>query len=806
MPSYLDGLNPAQRNAVEHFDHPSLIIAGAGSGKTRVLTCRIAHMIEKGVPPSRILALTFTNKAAREMRERIGTLVPDGMGRYLWMGTFHSIFSRILRAEAETIGFPASFTIYETSDSRNVVKAIVKELNLPEEQYKPKEMFARISFCKNNLVTAASYESVDALVAEDRERRRPQFAEIYKRYTARCKANGAMDFDDLLLYTNYLFRDHPDVLAKYQERFGYILVDEYQDTNYAQYVIIRRLAERHANLCVVGDDAQSIYSFRGAKIENILRFQKDFPHAEVFKLEQNYRSTQTIVNAANSIIRHNKMQLPKNVFSMNDAGEKIRVIKAYTDQEEAQLIVDELRRRSHDDPQAGWSDMAILYRTNAQSRAMEEALRRRGIPYKIYGGTSFYQRKEIKDVIAYIRLVINPADDEAFRRIVNYPARGIGEVTVARIADLAQSEGTSLWDAASRMDPQAPEFKTVGKKISNFVDIIRSLNLGRVNQTLYEFGLEVATRSGIIGSFKMENSPEAASALENIEELLNSMQSFREQRDAFLVPEEDEPGEPTPEEWLQNVALLTDMDSEKTEDREKVTLMTVHAAKGLEFKYVFVVGMEENLFPSLLSLSSEHDLEEERRLFYVAVTRAKRAATLSFAQTRFKWGNMEFCKPSRFLGEIDGKYLDITFDPAEETTGPGGRPPFPSMRQRPSRERFGDRPDTGYVAASSGIPKPVYGSEKPDRQRAGTPDTSRLRSMGTRVKTAPDGGTDPVPVGTDCPAAGSRVKHAKFGPGTVMSVERTLSDLKITVIFDDATVGKKTLLSKYANLQIIENQ
>ena len=651
----LQGLNPAQRAAVEAYDSASLIIAGAGSGKTRVLTSRIAYMIQKGIKPKNILATTFTNKAAQEMRERIVKMIPEhlteGQARHIWMGTFHSIFARILRTDAERIGFPTNFTIYDASDARNLIKTIVKELNLADDKYKPNTIASRISQAKNALVTPGAYLANSAHATEDRRAQIPEFGNIYNLYCQRCKHNGAMDFDDLLLQTNILLRDCPDVLERYQEQFKYILVDEYQDTNYAQYIIVRRLSQHHGKVCVVGDDAQSIYSFRGAKIENILSFQRDYPEAKVFKLEQNYRSTRTIVEAANSVIVHNSRRMEKRCFSEGDEGEKIRVLKAYTDREEAELVVQDLRDKVRATGDA-WNEAAILYRTNNQSQALEESLRRRGIPYRIYKGASFYDRKEIKDMLAYIRLVVNPRDDEAFRRIVNYPARGIGDTTVLRIAQLAAERGVSMWEAVDALvaEPVSdPVQRTIVRKVAEFVALIRSLSLERAQKGLYDFGMEVASRSGILALFRRENSPEATSALDNIEELLNSMQLFKEQRDAEIRGGE-ELGEATVEEWLQSVTLTTDMDKkEDAGDDDKVTLMTVHSAKGLEFKYVYIVGMEENLFPSQRAAESPEGFEEERRLFYVALTRAKCSAVLSYAEMRFKWGNMEFSRPSCFL-------------------------------------------------------------------------------------------------------------------------------------------------------------
>ncbi len=665
----LEGLNPAQRDAVVNYDSPSLIIAGAGSGKTRVLTSRIAYMIGQGVAPFNILALTFTNKAAEQMRSRIAGMLPDNRSRYIRMGTFHSVFSRILRENAERIGYPQSFTIYEPSDSKNLLKTIVRELHLDDDKYKPARLASRISFAKNALITPGAYLANATYAAEDRQTQIPEFGHIYNTYCQRCKHNGAMDFDDLLLQTNILLRDCPDVLARYQEQFQYILVDEYQDTNYAQYVIIRRLSQTHSRVCVVGDDAQSIYSFRGAKIENILSFQKDFPDAKVFKLEQNYRSTRTIVDAANSVIVRNSRRMEKHCFSEGDQGEKIRVLRAYNDREEAELVVSDLRDRVR---AAGdeWAESVILYRTNNQSLVLEENLRRRGIPYRIYKGSSFYDHKEIKDLMAYIRLVINPRDDEAFRRIVNYPARGIGDTTVDRIAQLAAERGVSMWEAVDALVAEPPADavqRAIVRKVAEFVAMIRTLSLARTEKGLYDFGLEIASKSGILAVYRKENSPEATSALDNIEELLNSMQLFKEQRDAEIRGGERQPDEEaTIEEWLQNVMLMTDMDKDDPEDRNKVTLMTVHSAKGLEYKYVYIVGLEENLFPSQRAMESPDGFEEERRLFYVALTRAKVAATLSYAEMRFKWGNMEFSRPSCFLREIDPQYLENVVEPDDD--------------------------------------------------------------------------------------------------------------------------------------------
>ena len=822
----LQGLNPAQRAAVEAYDSASLIIAGAGSGKTRVLTSRIAYMIQKGIKPKNILATTFTNKAAQEMRERIVKMIPEylteGQARHIWMGTFHSIFARILRTDAERIGFPTNFTIYDASDARNLIKTIVKELNLADDKYKPNVIASRISQAKNALVTPGAYLANSAHATEDRRAQIPEFGNIYNLYCQRCKHNGAMDFDDLLLQTNILLRDCPDVLEYYQKQFKYILVDEYQDTNYAQYIIVRRLSQHHGKVCVVGDDAQSIYSFRGAKIENILSFQRDYPEAKVFKLEQNYRSTRTIVEAANSVIVHNSRRMEKRCFSEGDEGEKIRVLKAYTDREEAELVVQDLRDKVRVTGDA-WNEAAILYRTNNQSQALEESLRRRGIPYRIYKGASFYDRKEIKDMLAYIRLVVNPRDDEAFRRIVNYPVRGIGDTTVLRIAQLAAERGVSMWEAVDALvaEPVSdPVQRTIVRKVAEFVALIRSLSLERAQKGLYDFGMEVASRSGILALFRRENSPEATSALDNIEELLNSMQLFKEQRDAEIRGGE-ELGEATVEEWLQSVTLTTDMDKkEDAGDDDKVTLMTVHSAKGLEFKYVYIVGMEENLFPSQRAAESPEGFEEERRLFYVALTRAKCSAVLSYAEMRFKWGNMEFSRPSCFLREIDPRYLDGAVGagqtPVREEAAAGGRTALEELRRR-----F----DVRYQQRAGGSGNPSFGGEKSSFGGRGGAYSGGSRPESGAPSFGGRGGTDSAfrrpalqrPVvpenlrrlgGGAAPAAGNaaasgyavgeRVEHPKFGYGEIVRIETLAADHKLVVVFEE--YGEKTLLAKFAKL------
>ena len=795
----LRGLNPAQRDAVVSFNEPSLIIAGAGSGKTRVLTTRIAYMLAQGVQPYSILALTFTNKAAREMRERIETMVGPN-SRYICMGTFHSVFSRILRENAEVLGYPQSYTIYEPTDVKNLLKTIIKERNLNDDKYKPNLIASRISMAKNNLITPGAYIQNSVFATEDRQLQIPEFGNIYVEYCRRCKLNGSMDFDDLLLQTNILFRDHPEILAKYQERFQYVLVDEYQDTNNAQYIIVRRLAQFHSRICVVGDDAQSIYSFRGAKIENILSFQRDYPEAKVFKLEQNYRSTQTIVDAANSVIDHNSRRLKKRCFSEGASGEKIRIFKAYTDREEADLVVSDLRDRVREGS-GKWSDAAILYRTNNQSQSLENALRQRGIPYIIYKGSSFYDHKEVKDMLGYIRLIINPRDDEAFKRVINTPARGIGDTTVSRIEAIAKEKQVSMWEAVDTMVGSTPVDlveKTIIRKVSEFVALIRSLSLERAHKGLYDFGMEVAVRSGLLPFYRLQNTPEAQSAVANLEEVMNSMQMFHEQVEAEIRNGEREEFETaTIEEWLQSLMLLTDMDNkDDEEDNERVTLMTVHSAKGLEFEYVYVVGCEENLFPSQRALESLEGVEEERRLFYVALTRAKSLATLSCVDMRFKWGNMEFSKPSRFLTEIDEQFVECDFNlrkPRGEqsrTTTAGG-----ASKDESALDALRRRFDVRYQQKTTTERRETGGLQRPQPKPQPQPTPQRDVSGMRRVSTSTVG---QVTTEACQYSVGDRVEHPKFGRGEIIQVVALATDHKLVVRF--ASGEEKTLLSKLAKL------
>ena len=812
----LQGLNKAQYDAVVNYESPSLIIAGAGSGKTRVLTSRIAYMLEQGVKPYNILALTFTNKAAEQMRTRIEQMVGP-VARYIRMGTFHSVFSRILRENATRIGFTDSYTIYEPSDCKNLLKSICKEMNLADDKYKPARLLSRISFAKNCLVTPGAYVANSTYAAEDRQAQIPHFGDVYVEYCRRCKQNGAMDFDDLLLQTNVLLRDCPDVLAKYQEQFQYILVDEYQDTNFAQYIIIRRLSQLHGRVCVVGDDAQSIYSFRGAKIENILSFRNDYPAAQTYKLEQNYRSTRTIVDAANSVIEHNSRRMEKKCFSEGDRGDKIHILRGYTDREEADMIAEAIRSRLRETGD-GWGEVAILYRTNNQSATLETALRRRAMPYRIYKGSSFYDHKEIKDMLAYIRLVINPKDDEAFKRVVNYPMRGIGDTTVGRIAQLAAERGQSMWEAVDALVAEAatlgdPMQRTIARKVTEFVNLIRSLQVARQEKSLYDFGLELASRTGILAQYRTENTPEATSAIENIEELLNGMQLFSEQCEAEIrAGEREEAEQPTVEEWLQNIMLLTDMDNKEEEGDERITLMTVHSAKGLEYKYIYIVGCEENLFPSQRALESGDGLEEERRLFYVALTRAKQEATLSYCDMRFKWGNMEFSQPSRFLREIDSRYVECDEDlnaappRAAEPEGFAGRMGSFSRGgyggPKPAAQRTEERRDGRTAIEELRRRFDVRfqkqrdeSTQKPDPRIVAPVEPRSMEGL-KRVQSAAATGSA---LGA-CPyAVGDRVEHPKFGVGVVRRTEAMATDHKVVVDFGQ--YGEKTLLAKFAKLQ-----
>ena len=790
----LEGLNPSQREAVVNYDGPSLIIAGAGSGKTRVLTTRIAWMLAQGVSPNSILALTFTNKAAREMRERIEKLVGP-QARYIRMGTFHSVFARILRENAAKIGYPESYTIYEPTDVKNLIKTIVKEMNLSEERYKPQAVAARISMAKNSLVTPAAYRANAVLVGEDRELKMPELVDIYAEYCIRCKRNGAMDFDDLLLQTNILLRDAPEVLEQYQNQFKYVLVDEYQDTNMAQYIIVRRLALKHSNVCVVGDDAQSIYAFRGAKIENILSFQRDYPTTKVYKLEQNYRSTQTIVEAANSLIAHNSRRLEKRCFSAAEKGEKIKLVRVVEDSYEAVEVAMDIKDRAREG--AEWRDFVILYRTNKQHGLFEAALSRRGIPYRVYKGMSLLEHKDVRNMIAYLSVILNPNDDESFKRIINYPARGIGDTTVARIAEIAKQKSSSMWHAVDELvrgtEVLGQVEKVVVRKVAEFVKLINELSAMRVEMGVCDFAKEVMLRSGILHELEREKKPENDTAKDYLDQLLAMMSSYEDECDREMDEGLRETTQtPTIDEWMQNIMLQTDQDAE--DDGNRVTLMTVHSAKGLEYDYVYIVGMEEGLFPSSRSVESVQELEEERRLMYVAITRAKKAAMLSFSELRRVWGKTENTSPSRFLKEIDSEWLDANFD-IEELSGRNrwervveeSRPKFESIKSR-----YNSNPRGAQQSAVPQRPRAdIISTPKPlDPARSG------MRSLGTRQ--AESG----VEFAGACDyRVGERVAHPKFGAGIIERIEPLTTDHKVVVLFD--SYGSKTLLAKFAKLRTL---
>ena len=745
MIDFLNDLNEAQLIAVKHMDGPSLIVAGAGAGKTRVLTYRIASLLSHHIKARSILALTFTNKAAREMKDRIARLVGDDVSRSLWMGTFHSIFARILRTEADKLGYPSTFTIYDAADSKSLVSSIIKELNLDSQIYKTNDVLGRISSAKNNLITPQAYSSNSQIRTIDEATRKPMIVEIYKVYSIRCKKSGSMDFDDLLLNTNILFRDFPEVLGKYQQIFNYILVDEYQDTNYSQYLIVNKLAAHHKNVCVVGDDAQSIYSFRGAKIENILNFKNDYPGYQLFKLEQNYRSTQTIVNAANSLISKNKGQIQKKVWSANDVGEKIKVLESETDRDEAFAISNYIFD-THLNRQANFSKFAVLYRTNAQSRIFEEALRKRNIPYRVYGSLSFYQRKEIKDILAYLRVIINNNDNEALKRIINYPARGIGDTTLTKIEEYANQHEIPLWNLISVPTEHQLEInKSMEKKLIAFSELLQSFAAEMKTTEPYDLALKIINTTGIINDLKADNTHENISRVENVEELLNSI---REYADNY-----QEEGTPSLAEYMENVSLLTDADKENEKNKDVVSLMTIHAAKGLEFGYVCIAGMEESLFPSFMSVTNANDLEEERRLFYVALTRAEKEAMLSYALNRYKWGVPTNCNPSRFISEISPQYLD-----------------FPKMERQTEQ-----KDESGY----SDLP----------------PEFKRIISKRPFI-------ADPdfIPEDPALIKEGMNINHQSFGKGKVLKIDGVLPNAKATVVFEGGE--EKKLLLKFARLKI----
>lgn len=799
----LNDLNDAQRAAVEYIDGPSLVIAGAGSGKTRVLTYKIAYLLSQGMKPWSIMALTFTNKAAREMKERIGKLVGDDLAQHLYMGTFHSIFSRILRAEAEHIGFNNNFTIYDESDSRSLLKAIIKEMGLDDKTYKPAAVHARISMAKNNLVTAEAYDSDPAILEQNKRAKMPAIGKIYVAYVQRCRQANAMDFDDLLMLTFQLFRDHEEIRQKYAGRFDYILVDEYQDTNHVQMSIVMQLCKEKLRVCAVGDDSQSIYSFRGANIDNILNYQKQLPGTQLFKLEQNYRSTQTIVEAANSLIHHNRNQIQKEVFSKNDKGEKILYKPAYSDKEEALIVAKNIQRIKRQDD-CGYDQFAILYRTNAQSRSFEEEFRKQGIPYRIYGGLSFYQRKEIKDIIAYFRLVANPDDEEAFKRIINYPARGIGATTVMKIADCAHQNQASFWEVIGNVEHYGLNVnKGTQTKLENFRLLISSFIDRSHTLDVYELGDAIIRESRISEDIMSGKNADDLARQENLEEFLSGMQTFVAGRQ-----EEGRMDEAYLTDYLQDVALLTDADSEGEKDEPRVSLMTIHAAKGLEFATVFVVGLEENIFPSPLAAVSVRELEEERRLLYVAITRAEKHCILTNAKNRFRYGKMEFDNPSRFIDEIDASLIEGGEETPESSFGGGrssfggygsegcygGRMPWDRDRSGYRREYQNAKPVASQFMAD---PKPGFKSVRAvnavHRIMGDTASSSSVASAGSSASKASSA--------AGSLSEGCRIEHQRFGIGTVLKIEGTGENTKATVEFQNA--GTKQLLLKFAKFTLL---
>jgi DNA helicase-2/ATP-dependent DNA helicase PcrA len=757
IPPYLEKLNDPQRQAVTHTDGPVMIIAGAGSGKTRVLTFRIAHLLHKGADPFSILSLTFTNKAAREMRNRIENLVGPA-AKSLWMGTFHSVFARILRQEAEKLGYPSNFTIYDTDDSKSLIKSILKEMNLDDKTYKPGMVLGRISMAKNNLITAAAYNRNEELNQQDKNANRPKFADIFSAYSERCFRAGAMDFDDILINTYILLEKFPDVCHKWQHRFKYVMVDEYQDTNTVQYMITKRIAAVHQNICVVGDDAQSIYAFRGANIQNILNFNRDYPDVFTVKLEQNYRSTRNIVNAASSVIKNNRKQLEKEVWTANETGDKIKVVRSATDSDEARFVAQQIieqKNQKHLPNKA----FAILYRTNSQSRSFEEALRRQSIDYRIYGGTSFYQRKEIKDLLSYLRLTVNPNDEEALKRIINYPARGIGDTTVNRLLFLASENKTGIWDIVANAR-NYPDLGTGAPRVENFAMMMKSFMAMTSTHNAFELATHVAKQTTLLKTLYDDKTVEGISRYENITELLNGIQEFTE--------DDESEKEKNLANFLEEVALYTDEQKDKDPDRDCVSLMTIHSSKGLEFPHVFIGGLEENLFPSQMALTSRADLEEERRLFYVAITRAEKALTLCYASSRFRYGSLTPCEPSRFIDEIDNQYLDMNLAGLKKEN------PLNALFERhENRQSSGKTPISTLLATNTSrnanLPEPDPNFE------AG--DISGLKT-------------------------GDKVQHQRFGSGTVSAIEGEADNRKATVIFEG--LGEKKLVLKFAKMRIVK--
>ena len=780
MIDYQKELNPSQCDAVLYTEGDSMVIAGAGSGKTRVLTYKIAHLLEEGVEPWSILALTFTNKAAGEMKQRIAARVGENRARYLWMGTFHSIFSRILRSEADKIGYTSNFTIYDQQDSQNLIKSIVKDMQLDDKTYKASVVQNRISNAKNRLITASGYVQNADIYKHDQFKRIPMVGKIYERYEQRCRQSDAMDFDDLLLNTFILFRDHPDVLERYGTSFRYILVDEYQDTNYAQHCIVWQLTRHGAKVCVVGDDAQSIYSFRGANLDNMLKFSKLYPDSKLFKLEQNYRSTQTIVEAAGTLISKNHAQIPKKVFSENEEGDKIKVLCAHSDLEESEMVANRMLDL-HTFKDVPWSQIAILYRTNAQSRPLEEALRKRGLPYKIYGGLSFYQRKEIKDVIAYFRMSVNPNDEEAFKRIINYPARGIGQTTVGKILSVAMENGVSLWSVISNpADYRLDVNSGTAAKLSAFKTMLESFMADAQTVDAQQLSERIVNETGIMRELQADTTVEGIGRKDNVEELLANIAQF------CLDRKEEGNERCFMTDYLSEVSLMTDQDNETDEDLEKVTLMTVHAAKGLEFDAVFIVGLEENLFPSDMSGDSEREIEEERRLFYVAMTRARKYLTLLFATTRFKYGSVDFCTPSRFLKDIDSRYLNMPSEGIKSSWN--SRPSmFADEDSKPVFQR------REYSSASTFQAKKKLENEQPVR---------KPWQQGKLQKVTESMLENTAPGQSSALKVGSVIEHERFGIGSVLEVEGSGGDTKARIKF--LNVGEKTLLLKFARYKILK--
>ena len=772
MNTYLESLNEAQKQAVLQKDGPMIIIAGAGSGKTRVLTYRIAHLMQSGVDAFNILSLTFTNKAAREMKDRIAGVVGASEAKNLWMGTFHSVFARILRAEADKLGFPSNFTIYDTQDSVRLIGAIIKELSLDKERYKPKQILGRISSFKNSLITVRAYFNNPDLQEADMHASRPKVGDIYKEYVDRCFKSGAMDFDDLLLRTNELLARFPNVLAKYQDRFRYIMVDEYQDTNHSQYIIVRALADRFQNICVVGDDSQSIYSFRGANIQNILNFQKDYPDVKTFKLEQNYRSTKNIVNAANSVIARNKTKLDKEVWTSNDSGESIQVMRTISDGEEGRFVAQSIWENMMN-LQMTPDSFCVLYRTNSQSRAIEDALRKKNIAYTIYGGISFYQRKEIKDILSYLRILINPNDEEALKRIINYPARGIGATTIDRLTIAANHYKKSIFEIIKYIDKIDVKINSGTKnKLQNFMNMMLRLQIEAKTKNAFEIAEVVVKETRLIKDLEKDGTPESVSKVENVQELLNGIKDF--------ITDKIEEGEDCSlTTFLEDVALATDFDTKKNNDKPSVSLMTIHQSKGLEYLYVYIVGLEENLFPSAMSMNTRSELEEERRLFYVALTRAEKVAYLSYAQTRYRWGKLVDAEPSRFLEEIDDQFLHYITP----------KMPEPSINRFVDKSIFDDAPKG--IRFQKPIQRKKIERDLAKKKEIIVPKNLKKISQATSKTNLFDGNV----------VVGNIVEHNRFGAGEVIALEGKGPNQKAEIKFN--TVGKKKLLLQFAKLRVI---